>query len=55
MLKFDREKVFEIRCKAKQGIAMAYEEQQFCCDMYNFYPIEYSAMTKEVFDATKPV
>ena len=50
----ERDKVFELRCKAKIGNKLTNKEFKFIQKMFEKYPEEYSAMNKEVFDATKP-
>lgn len=49
-----REKLFRLRCKSKQGMLLTEEETDFCRKCFSEYPVEYSEMSREVFEATKP-
>jgi hypothetical protein len=50
----EKNKLFEIRCQSKLGKGITKKETKFIQKMYEKYPDEYSAMNKEVFEATKP-
>lgn len=54
MTELEREKLYEIRCRAKQGATLTEDEFQFCSNMFYHHPREYAAMNDEIFQATKP-
>jgi hypothetical protein len=50
----DWAKVFEIRCRGKQGRAVTSEEQELCQAAYKSDVERYRKMQREVFNATVP-
>ena len=54
MTEEERNKVFELRCESKSGKKITKEELAYLIKMYKKFPLEYSAMNDEVFQATKP-
>lgn len=50
----ERNKLFDIRCKSKSGTPLTKKETKFCQLMIEKYREEYTAMNKEVFEATRP-
>lgn len=49
-----RRRLFDIRCRSKEGRAVSDEERRFYSMCFDKWPEEYKAMEKDVFDATKP-
>ena len=47
-------KLFDIRCRSKMGKPITKAEIKFFTKMHKLYPIEYEAMSKDVFEETKP-
>jgi hypothetical protein len=54
LTEMDWEKVFRLRCRSKKGEELSREDYDFCVMAYKEDPKRYSAMDKEVFNATKP-
>jgi hypothetical protein len=54
MEEHDRIRCFQLRCKSKRGQYLHDTELQFLTLMFTVYPDEYTAMSREIFEATKP-
>lgn len=50
----EKSKLFDLRCKSKNGIVPNKKESKFLSDMFTKYPDEYAAMNEDVFYATRP-
>ena len=50
----DWDEVFDLRCKAKRGVALTVHEQRMISRAFGSDPERYSAMTDVVFRATAP-
>ena len=50
----EKQKLFDIRCRAANGQEFHCADFDFCKKMFRLYPKEYAAMDVEVFEATKP-
>lgn len=49
-----RQRIFDIRCRSKRGQKITDEELLACADANLRYASDYSRMTAEVFEETKP-
>jgi hypothetical protein len=49
-----QQRCFDLKCKSKRGEYIRPEDSEFLKDCFEKYSKEYSAMGKEVFEATKP-
>lgn len=49
-----RERVVALRTKSKRGIGITLDEVRFLEDCWGKWPAEYTAIGREVFEATKP-
>lgn len=47
-------RLFDIRCRSKEGRAVSDEERRFYSMCFDKWPDDYRAMEKDVFNATKP-
>lgn len=54
MTESERAVLFKIRCRAKRGEYLSPADQDYCAEMFKRYPREYSAISAEVHEATKP-
>ena len=50
----ERDRLFSIKCRSKQGRYISRDDTKFCEKMLKLYPTEYKAMEVEVFESTKP-
>jgi len=54
MNELDKQKTFDLRCKAKSVGKLTQKEHNYLRKMWEKYPKEYSAMDMDIFNATKP-
>ena len=47
-------RLFDIRCKSKEGRVLTAEEEWYYRECFIKWPEDYKAMEKDVFNATKP-